>query len=131
MRISQVLQNIAAPDSYGAQLDDERWKAMARNIRHKSENVCSSCKQRGKKLHVHHITYEPGKKAWEYSEENFVCFCEECHGVAHKASKYFNALISRQNTGHSCALLYQCDKLIQAHGITWLLRRLVELESKE
>lgn len=40
---------------------------------------CKKCGDSETTLHVHHLSYEQNKMAWEYEKSNFITLCEDCH----------------------------------------------------
>lgn len=45
--------------------------------------TCRSCGSKDKTLNVHHKTYRKNAEPWDYEDENFATYCEECHGTMH------------------------------------------------
>lgn len=68
--------------SYQEQLKDERWLKKRKEVLDTKGYICCNCGARFG-LQVHHIKYEKGKMAWEYSLDDLVVLCEECHKKIH------------------------------------------------
>lgn len=71
--------------SYQEQLKDERWLKKRKEVLDTKGYICCNCGSRFG-LQVHHLKYEKGKMAWEYSLDNLVVLCEECHRKIHNLS---------------------------------------------
>lgn len=57
---------------------DKRWKALQAKIFERDCWCCVSCGDAQSKLFVHLKTFYPGKKPWEYPENELVSLCEDC-----------------------------------------------------
>ena len=68
----------AAPkERYNQQLDDNRWKLKAENIRIRDKHECRLCGAKKTQLDVHHIRYIPGREAWDYDDGDLVTLCHK------------------------------------------------------
>lgn len=45
--------------------------------------VCKKCGAKSMQLHVHHLKYVAGRKPWEYSDDELIVLCEDCHDAEH------------------------------------------------
>ena len=45
--------------------------------------TCLSCGSKDKTLNVHHKTYRKGADPWDYDDDNFATYCENCHKEIH------------------------------------------------
>lgn len=72
--------------NYKQQLKTSAWLRRKYDILERDNYVCSKCMcdNYERPLHVHHIAYLKGKKAWEYPDYLLVTLCEECHENEHK-----------------------------------------------
>lgn len=75
--------------TYQDQLQDPRWIAKRNEILERDDYCCQDC-LRGKdrlsphiQLHVHHRKYIDGLMAWEYTNDQLITLCRECHGKFH------------------------------------------------
>ena len=68
--------------SYKDQLADARWQKKKCEILNRDNFTCCKCGIKSN-LNVHHISYDKGKLAWEYPNENFITLCKECHEYLH------------------------------------------------
>lgn len=64
---------------------DSRWLSKRTSILERDQYTCIRC---GKKcapseLHVHHLNYVRGKKAWEYPDIELITLCKGCHSKEH------------------------------------------------
>jgi hypothetical protein len=76
--------------NYSQELKNPIWQKKRLNILERDNWTCKGCQNTENTLHVHHITYEKGKKPWDYEDGNFITLCEECHNRVHEVIK-FNA----------------------------------------
>lgn len=71
-----------AYSEYKEQLKDKKWKAFRDfvfEVRGKKCEVCGSEKE----LQVHHTEYHKNAKAWEYTCNDVMVVCRECHKKIH------------------------------------------------
>lgn len=68
--------------SYSEQLKDPKWSHKRKEVFKKYGEKCCICGG-NMFLHVHHLSYVEGKKAWEYPLSNFRVLCEDCHKAVH------------------------------------------------
>ena len=72
----------SASSSYTQLLKTKKWKEKRKEIFKLKGKVCSKCGAT-KKLQVHHLYYQDGKKPWEYPNEALVVLCKDCHKESH------------------------------------------------
>jgi len=65
--------------AYSDSLRDPRWQKKRLEILSRDSFMCKCCGSTTKTLHVHHFKYSKGHQPWEYENENFITFCEDCH----------------------------------------------------
>lgn len=65
--------------AYSDLLKHPKWQKKRLLILDRDNWQCKACGSKEKSLHVHHYTYQKGKKPWEYDDENFITLCEICH----------------------------------------------------
>lgn len=68
---------------YSDQLTDGRWYAFRKFIFAVRGKKCEICGSENI-LQVHHPHYVSGRKAWEYTCNEVVVLCSECHHKIHK-----------------------------------------------
>jgi hypothetical protein len=67
------------------QRKDPRWLKLAFEIKHMADFRCEDCDKcssqlpDGKYLEVHHTVYVPGRMVWEYTYNELMCVCSDCH----------------------------------------------------
>jgi len=66
-------------------LEDPRWQKTRLLILDRDNWRCTNCGDSKKTLHVHHKAYLPGHAPWEYSENNFLSLCHDCHLLAERS----------------------------------------------
>lgn len=67
---------------YAKQLEDVRWKEYREKVLDIRGRQCEIC---GNKhyLQIHHLKYEQGIYAWEYSIDDVIVLCCKCHKAIH------------------------------------------------
>jgi 5-methylcytosine-specific restriction endonuclease McrA len=80
--------------TYKEQLRDPRWQRVQSLIRERDKYKCRICGDASSFLHVHHIYYQNGLKAWEYDHDSMITLCESCHEFAHKSLPKISALMT-------------------------------------
>lgn len=73
--------------NYKEQLADSRWLKKKADILLRDNYTCQKCGAQSH-LNVHHLSYENGKLAWEYPNEQLITLCEQCHENAHDVVTY-------------------------------------------
>jgi hypothetical protein len=76
---------IMSNQSYYEKLKSPQWQRKRLEIMQRDEFTCVSCGCKEKTLNVHHKTYRKNAAPWDYDDENFITYCEECHGSIHQA----------------------------------------------
>lgn len=71
---------------YQELLKDPRWIKRRNEILSRDHNTCVMCGAQDKYLHVHHLKYIVRRKPWEYSDDDLVTLCEDCHQRVHSSS---------------------------------------------
>ena len=69
--------------TYEQQLQDPRWRKLRDEVLKQDRYTCRYCGRR-KDLQVHHMKYESGKMAWEYSMDVLLTLCRRCHEGHHR-----------------------------------------------
>lgn len=67
---------------YDEQLKDKKWEAFRKFIFAVRGKKCEKCGST-KILQVHHPKYVYGRKAWEYTCNEVMVLCKECHEKVH------------------------------------------------
>lgn len=73
-------------ETYDKQLNDPRWKSFRRFIFVARGRRCEMCGST-KVLQIHHPRYIHGRRAWEYTCNEVVVLCNECHKAVHGIKK--------------------------------------------
>jgi len=78
-----VLEAAMAKLSYAEQLKSPHWQRKRLEVLEEHGFACQKCDDTEVQLHVHHVVYERGRLAWEYSGDELQCLCKSCHEEAH------------------------------------------------
>lgn len=64
---------------------DSRWRSKRDSILERDHCICVRCGKEftPSELHVHHLNYVKGRKAWEYPDLELVTLCKGCHSKEH------------------------------------------------
>jgi hypothetical protein len=73
----------AFPQGYAALLASPLWQKRRLEIMQRDRWACTRCGSRIRQLHVHHKCYVPGRKPWEYSDDQLTTLCADCHKGTH------------------------------------------------
>ena len=69
--------------NYSELLKHPKWQKKRLKILERDKFQCRSCEDDSKTLHVHHLYYDYKLKPWEYSDDDLVTLCEDCHDIIH------------------------------------------------
>lgn len=69
--------------TYKDQLTDPKWKAFREFVFKVRGKECEVCESKSN-LQVHHTHYNKGAKAWEYTCNDVMVVCRECHKKIHE-----------------------------------------------
>ncbi|HOY33472.1 MAG TPA: HNH endonuclease [Bacteroidales bacterium] len=69
--------------TYAEQLKSPKWQKKRLNIMERDQFRCQDCGSIDDQLHVHHLFYLQGKKAWDYPDEFYITLCDKCHIGVH------------------------------------------------
>ena len=86
--------------NYKEQLADSRWLQKKTEILVRDNYTCQKCGAQSH-LNVHHLSYEKGKLAWEYPNEQLITLCEQCHSKEHKTTRpYIGEVYSHEHSDY-------------------------------
>ena len=68
--------------SYSEQLKDKRWYAFREFVFEVRGRRCEMCGAE-RNLQVHHPIYKNGRNAWEYTCNEVIVMCHDCHMRIH------------------------------------------------
>lgn len=71
---------------YRKQLSTKEWKFKRLQILERDSHTCQKCGAK-ENLHVHHLNYIKGKKAWEHPDSMLITLCGDCHMRVHNINK--------------------------------------------
>ena len=81
--------------TYGEKLKDPRWQKKRLEVMERDGFTCKLCNEDTKTLHVHHKSYQFGKKPWDYELDNFDTLCVPCHELEELAKSKLKELVLR------------------------------------
>lgn len=95
---------------YKNALASPQWQKKRLEIMQRDNFACRYCGNQERTLHIHHKSYEKGKKPWEYDNKNMITLCDKCHEYItdEKNSLYENFIFARNSIrefGFSDAIL--------------------------
>jgi hypothetical protein len=87
-------------EDYSKDLNHPLWQKKRDEVFLKYGRKCSepNC-DCVKNLEIHHKTYSPGKRPWEYPVENFEVLCEKHHKIHHGHEYTFNKCKGKDSEG--------------------------------
>jgi len=59
--------------------------------------ACQRCDSTENTLHVHHKVYVKGRKVWDYTVDELVVMCDQCHKETHAEKDIFNEVLLRSD----------------------------------
>ena len=68
--------------TYFEMLQDPWWQRRKTEIQIRDNFTCPVCDETTKELHVHHQFYESGKLPWDYTDDQLILLCADCHEKA-------------------------------------------------
>lgn len=72
---------------YTDQLKTVQWNRKRRKILDRDNHRCTQCGNIDEELHVHHIYYINGNKAWDYPDKALITLCKHCHKIWHDTNE--------------------------------------------
>jgi hypothetical protein len=72
-----------AEKTYYEKLKDPRWQKVRLEAMQKADFCCQMCFDDTTSLNVHHKEYFKGHEPWEYSLNQLIVLCEDCHKYHH------------------------------------------------
>ncbi len=104
--------------SYSEQLLDPRWQRKRLEVLNAADFCCEDCGSDQKTLHVHHRQYRKGALAWEYSADELVSLCDQCHETRHKIQSRLNFVLSNINNSGLSELLGYAEAALVGYEAT-------------
>jgi len=84
---SNLVEKDSEPFNYSDLLKHPKWQRKRLEVMQRDGFKCQLCDDDESMLHVHHKSYEKGKRPWEYENKNFVTLCDCCHAVIEACKK--------------------------------------------
>jgi hypothetical protein len=69
--------------NYSEKLKNPKWQRRRLEILEDRDWTCERCRSKEKTLNVHHSVYHKGFDPWEYSNDDLIVLCEDCHKTIH------------------------------------------------
>lgn len=58
---------------------DPRWQRLRLEVMNRDKFECQICSDKESELHIHHYSYEKGKRVWDIDPDELVTLCRPCH----------------------------------------------------
>lgn len=87
----------ARSERYRQLLQDPRWQQRRLEVLQKADWRCSRCRSQKANLQVHHKHYVAGLKPWDYTDEQLVVLCGDCHELQHLPAATADDRLREQN----------------------------------
>jgi len=96
--------------SYYEKLRHPLWQKKRTQIMQRDNFTCVSCGNTEKTLNVHHKTYRKGADPWDYDDDNFITYCEDCHLSYHEEKNVLLIHVdSVEKIRRLATISYYCD----------------------
>lgn len=105
--------------SYSEILTNPNWQKKRLDILSRDSFTCLLCSDKDSTLHVHHKEYLPGRKPWEYDNDNFLTLCKYCHAVTEKVKAFSDSVM---------AISKRYDPAIEAYVLLTVVNTFVGIE---
>jgi len=69
--------------NYEQELQSGMWLSIKRQVLARDSFRCVNCGASDMPLHVHHLYYKHGRKAWQYPLDALQTLCVDCHDAEH------------------------------------------------
>jgi ribosomal protein S27AE len=108
--------------SYQDQLADSRWLQKKAEVLIRDNYTCQKCGAKSY-LNVHHKSYQSGKLAWEYPNEELITLCKDCHENEHDIvpiptiGKFYTFYHSDYSNDMICYHIDYRNKLVYLFGV--------------
>lgn len=80
--------------TYAEKLKDPRWQRLRLEVFQRDDFACTQCGATDKPLHCHHIHYVWGREPWDYSIDDLLTVCADCHERLTDDAKGFKAVLA-------------------------------------
>lgn len=113
-----------AKTTYYEKLKHPLWQRRRLERLQAGDYTCRECGATDKELHVHHTLYRRGANPWEYSDDELVVLCGDCHEAAERLREHmlvrFGTLPHRvQQLLINAASWSYTDGFDEEYGLFW------------
>ena len=70
--------------TYSDKLKDVKWQKRKAEIMARDNWCCRACFAHEGLMHVHHLRYLMYNDPWDYSDDDLITLCEQCHKEWHR-----------------------------------------------
>ena len=102
---------------YIERLKDPRWQKKRCLIMARDGYVCQNCGDETILLHVHHLSYYPGREPWDYNDDDLITYCENCHERHHVVNNFQDATENIIEKPYTTDRSLFVDRIIMKYGI--------------
>lgn len=92
------IREVLKRKGYTDWLRHPKWQRKRLEVMQRDGFRCVRCGDEESELHVHHMSYIPGRKPWEYPLQNFETICRDCHDLLHQDVQTLRAVLFEQVT---------------------------------
>jgi len=78
---------------YTDKLKDPRWQKKRLKILERDKWECKRCYNAESILHVHHRVYKKAKNPWDYTNDDLITLCEDCHKHERKSRPEYEQML--------------------------------------
>lgn len=81
--------------NYKSQYLHPKWQKRRLEMLEYASFQCQECEDTETTLHVHHKCYVKGRDIWDYSDDELIVLCDECHKHEHFKKDALAGLIGK------------------------------------
>lgn len=94
--------------TYFEKLKNPKWQKKRLEFLEEHDFTCQVCGDNETELHVHHTNYKKGFEPWEYTSDELMCLCKDCHEDWHKVHEEIKSVLA-------------------SHSLRWLLSDVLDM----
>lgn len=79
--------------NYSEQLKHPNWQRRRLEMLNAADFKCTACGSDDETLHVHHKYYKKNVQVWEYTDNELIVLCANCHSLEHERQDIVNNIV--------------------------------------